>query len=156
MAYNIADELGAVHASGKLGLNVIALANMDARQIRPTGSKDLGADQIAVSDEIGDLRPLDQLVKDIAQPAPVASARRCRKPDELRVWIGFDQLAIGASWDVMRLVDDQNIGWRPFASAVQSLDRGDLHPPHPVERLASEDHAGIDAEFDEFFARLAD
>src|SRR5437762_17699 len=78
MRDDIADELVAVHARSELGLVVIALHGLDTAQIRVDRRIDPRLYEMLLHDQLGDLRAFEHHLEDAAEPAPIASARRCR------------------------------------------------------------------------------
>ena len=67
---DVADELVLVHPLGKLRLDVVARLCSNAAQIRVYRRVDLSLDEIALLDQVGDLRGLDQGRKDASSPRP--------------------------------------------------------------------------------------
>ena len=79
---DVADQLRPVHALGELGLDVVAVARADATQIGIDRRIDARPHQVALLDQLGDLRAFDQFLEDAAEPAPVAPAWRCGQAEQ--------------------------------------------------------------------------
>src|SRR5262249_20840408 len=78
MSDDVADQLGAIHALGKLSLNVITGLRLDAAQIGINRGVNPRLDQIALLDQRCDLRALDHGGEDPAKAAAIAATGRGR------------------------------------------------------------------------------
>ena len=76
MGDDVADQLGPIHALGELRLDVVAGLRADALQVGIDRRIDARLDQVALLDQLGDLRTFDDGLEDAAEPAPVAAAWR--------------------------------------------------------------------------------
>src|SRR5690348_2843082 len=122
MADNVADQIATVHARGKLRLNIVPCADFDAFQIGIDGSVVPRLDQVLLLDQLGDLRTFNDGVEDAAKPAAVATAWRRSQPNQHRMGISSDDLAISVGRRVVTLVDDEQVGrWQLHAVGA--------HPP---------------------------
>ena len=70
MGNDVADQLGNVHAVGELALDVVAGLRLHPAQVGIDRGIDAGLDQIALRDQLADLRALDQVVKMPPSPRP--------------------------------------------------------------------------------------
>ena len=133
---DVADQLGNVHAVGELDLDVVAGYRAHAGQVGIDRGIDAGLDQVALRDQLADLRALDHGREDPAQAAPVAPAGRGGQSDQHRVGVGLDDLAPRLRGRVVAFVDDHQIGGRQrhrlraHGAHPQRLHAGELHPLH--------------------------
>jgi hypothetical protein len=75
---DVADQIVAVHAIGKLLDDVIPLPGLDTLQIGSGRRVIDRGDQTAPLDQFGDLRTFDKLVKEVAQSSPITPTWRGR------------------------------------------------------------------------------
>ena len=68
---DVADQLRHINALGELALDVVAMADVDARHVGRGRRVDPGRHQEAQLDQVGNLRALDQRFEDAAETAPV-------------------------------------------------------------------------------------
>ena len=110
--------------------------------------------EVLQPDQLGDLRPFNQTIENIAEASAVLAAGRGREANELRVGIVIDDIAIGARRDVVSLIDEHDVSRRSFTATVQRLDRGHLHAARGVDRVTGQDDARLDAEQHQLVAGL--
>ena len=84
---DVADQFRPVHAVGELALDVVAVPDVNAVQIRIDRRIDAGRDEVALLDQLADLRALDHRLEDAAEAAAVATARRCGEAEQDRIGI---------------------------------------------------------------------
>ena len=84
---DVADQFRPVHAVGEFALDVVAVADVNTMQIRIDRRIDAGRHQVALLDELADLRTLDHDLEDAAEPAAVATAWRGGEAEQDRVGI---------------------------------------------------------------------
>ena len=65
--YDIADKIVSVHAVGELVDGVVALPGFNTLQVRLDRSVIDRRDEVLLLDELGDLRPLDDGVEEVAE-----------------------------------------------------------------------------------------
>ena len=62
---------------------------MHAGQVRSARCVDLRADEVALCDQVRDLRSLDEFIEDAAEPASITATWRGCEADDLRVGISM-------------------------------------------------------------------
>jgi hypothetical protein len=107
---DVADELVAIHPLGKLRLDIVTGLRPDAAQIWIDRRIDARPDEVALLDQVGDLRAFDHALEDAAEPSIIATARRCGQSEHDGVGICLDHLLVRHRAGVVRLVNDQEIG----------------------------------------------
>ena len=151
VADDVADQFRPVHAVGEFALDVVAVPDVNAMQIGIDRRIDAGRHQVALLDQLADMRALDHGLEDAAEPAAVATAWRGGEAEQDRVGIGVDDLAIGTRRTMVGLVDDDEPGLGQFhragldGAAVQRLHAGDLHRLQRSRLVAGPDDAVRDA-----------
>src|SRR5262245_45872324 len=133
---DVGNEFAAVHAIAELQFVVVAGDGLDAAEIRIDRRENLGRHQIALVDQRLDLWGLDQDLEHATETAVIAPAGRGGHTEKDRVGILIYDRPIAARDDVMRLVDDDELGrrqrhrLRPDGTAMQCLYRTDLGRAH--------------------------
>ena len=84
---DIADKIVPVHAVGELIDGVVALPGFNTLQVRLDRSVIDRRHEVLLLDELGDLRPLDDDVEEVAEASTVGSARCSGQSEPLRIGI---------------------------------------------------------------------
>ena len=96
MADNVADQIAAVHTLCELRLDIVAGPDFDASQVRIGRRIVPRLDQVLLRDQLGDLGTFNDGVEDAAKPAAVATAWRSSQPDQHRIGVSGNDLAVSA------------------------------------------------------------